>query len=310
MTTTSAARWTRLAAGSYKHTDGCQITRAYTEGRDYTPRENGWHLIGPDGEWWQTFVLLDEAKAAHAEVARRVAQVEAIADAAEPVEEDEPGDPTINLGTRVAAALSGSIVPVASITARQPGQVLVTVSDRVIGNPDRYESGSVVNARAYSARGILARAGFRGTPTGGDGVFVEDSHLMSDDLLDACGTAPQGRGLLLIPDTATASELITCPRCLLLAVDGDVQRLGYTSAARYLADRPELRERVEVAADEPDSTAPIPVDLGEADVPPTADERVTVRIRTTTADPDTLGPEIDDPRDEPTPQDPREIAAP
>lgn len=135
----------------------------------------------------------------------------------EPVEEDKPGDPTINLGTRVAAVLAGSIVPVASITARQPGRVLVTVSDRVIGNPDRYESGSVINARAYSARGILARAGFRETPTGGDGVFVEDSHLMSDDLLDACGTAPQGRGLLLIPDTA--SERITCPACRLLLVE-------------------------------------------------------------------------------------------
>lgn len=67
-------------------------------------------------------------------------------------------------------------------------------------------------------------------------------HLMSDALLDACGTAAPG-GLHLAP--STTPERITCPACRVLAAE-------------------------EAAADA----------VVEADVPPTADERVTVRIRT------------------------------
>jgi hypothetical protein len=36
-------------------------------------------------------------------------------------------------------------------------------------------------------------------------------HLMSDDLLDACGTAPHGEGLHLAPETTP--ERITCAAC-------------------------------------------------------------------------------------------------
>jgi hypothetical protein len=44
-------------------------------------------------------------------------------------------------------------------------------------------------------------------------------HLMSDDLLDACGTAPDGR-LVVVPDTTP--ERITCPACRRLVTEADV----------------------------------------------------------------------------------------
>lgn len=102
------------------------------------------------------------------------------------------------------------------------------------------------------------------------------AHLMSDALLDACGTAGPG-GLVLMPSTRI--DDVTCPRCLLLAVEEEVRRLGYRNAAHYLSGRPALRARVEVAAGRPDSTEPVPADADEADVPPTDEERVTVRIK-------------------------------
>jgi hypothetical protein len=91
-------------------------------------------------------------------------------------------------------------------------------------------------------------------------------HLMSDALLDACGSAGPG-GLHLAP--STTPERITCPRCLVLAVEEEVERLGYEDADAYLracGRSVELRERYAAAT-------------AEADLPPTDEDRIAVPIK-------------------------------
>jgi hypothetical protein len=91
-------------------------------------------------------------------------------------------------------------------------------------------------------------------------------HLMSDDLLDACGSAGPG-GLHLAP--SSTPERITCPRCLVLGVEEEVERLGYEDADAYLracGRSVELRERYAGAT-------------AEADLPPTDEDRVAVPIK-------------------------------
>jgi hypothetical protein len=176
--------------------------------------------------------------------------------------------------TAAAEVLAATPAPAARISTREEliaRQVSAGVAPEraamIADARDRLQAELTANAPA------LAAALDDDEEDGTDGLV----HLMSDALLDACGTARHGGGLHLAP--SSTPERITCPRCLLYAVDEEVQRLGYRNAAHYLNGRPELRARVEVAADAPDSTAPIPVDLGEADVPPTAEERVEVAIR-------------------------------
>jgi hypothetical protein len=82
-------------------------------------------------------------------------------------------------------------------------------------------------------------------------VPAQTAHLMGDDLLAACGSTGDRLGLYVIP--SSTPERITCRRCLLLAVEVEVRRLGYASAAAYLqaSGREDVRARVEVAAENP-----------------------------------------------------------
>lgn len=203
------------------------------------------------------------------EVAARKGYGQLVVTLPEPVEETPEVEPVevvaevapAGLVERVAATLAPTIVPIESVRPFGDGRALVTVSDRVIGDPDRYADPDTINARAYSARGVLARAGFRETPSGAQ-VIVDDSHLMSDDLLDACGTAGPG-GLHLVP--STTPERITCPACLPLAEEeAAVDALAATPAEADRIRASRARKRAEVV---------------EADVPPTGEERVTVPIR-------------------------------
>jgi hypothetical protein len=77
---------------------------------------------------------------------------------------------------RVAAALAehSPIVPIASVRPYGEGRALVTISDRVIGDPQRYADTGSIAGRHYSARSALARAGYRETPAGGTQIIVED----------------------------------------------------------------------------------------------------------------------------------------
>lgn len=59
------------------------------------------------------------------------------------------------------------------------------------------------------------------------------THLMSDDLLDACGTAEHGNGLSLAP--STTPEQITCPECKLLAAI-ELHQLREADHAEALAE--------------------------------------------------------------------------
>lgn len=97
---------------------------------------------------------------------------------------------------------------------------------------------------------------------GADGLV----HLMSDDLLDECGSAGPG-GLVLMPSSRV--DEVTCPRCVVAGVEQEVQRLGYRDAEHYLAApgrSVELRERYAGAT-------------AEADLPPTDEDRVAVPIK-------------------------------
>jgi len=50
-------RTRKIAAGLYRTPGGHTIQHAEDgEGRTY-----GWHLIGPDGEWWQTYATKADA---------------------------------------------------------------------------------------------------------------------------------------------------------------------------------------------------------------------------------------------------------
>jgi hypothetical protein len=108
--------------------------------------------------------------------AQRLAQVEAIADAAEPVEADvlPTDEERVSLVERVAAVLDATIVPIASVRPYGEGRALVTIGDRVIGDPQRYADTGSIAGRHYSARSALARAGYRETPTGGAQIIVAD----------------------------------------------------------------------------------------------------------------------------------------
>lgn len=58
---------TRIAPGIYRTTTGHTIQVA----EDYDGRRSGWHLIGPDGEWWQTYATKRDALEALADEVTR-----------------------------------------------------------------------------------------------------------------------------------------------------------------------------------------------------------------------------------------------
>jgi hypothetical protein len=106
---------------------------------------------------------------AEPEPVEEVARVEETVDAAM----SAPHTPIVE---RVAAALAehSPIVPIASVRPYGEGRALVTISDRVIGDPQRYADTGSIAGRHYSARSALARAGYRETPAGGTQIIVED----------------------------------------------------------------------------------------------------------------------------------------
>jgi hypothetical protein len=137
-------------------------------------------------------------------VARRVVEMEAIADAAEPVEYLPEATATITG--------SGAYVPdadeVEAIAARYgipADSIETTAVETLLDEVD-------ARADAEHAAGLV--------------------HLMSDDLLDACGTAAPG-GLNLAP--FTTPERITCPACLPLAEE-ERRRTVEADHAAALAD--------------------------------------------------------------------------
>lgn len=100
------------------------------------------------------------------------------------------------LAERVAAVLAPTVIPIESVRPYGEGRVLVTVSDRVKGDPNRYEAASTINSRAYSAEGHLARAGFRTTPTGAQ-IIVADAEpaevIVEEDALAVANRAYAAR---------------------------------------------------------------------------------------------------------------------
>lgn len=116
--------------------------------------------------------------------AQRLAQVEARADAEHAADEEQRTLDAVEpapLVERVAAVLDATIVPIASVRPHGEGRALVTIGDRVIGDPQRYADTGSIAGRHYSARSALARAGYREIPAGGTQILVEDREPVGVD---------------------------------------------------------------------------------------------------------------------------------
>jgi hypothetical protein len=138
-------------------------------------------------------------------IAARIAEVEAIADAAEPAEVEETA-PVVTVERLVADTLRLGYRTVREYV-EAPGREIGQVTPWTLDRAERAFAREVERTRLHDDPPV---------PTvSADGLV----HLMSDALLDACGTAPSG-GLHLAPDTTP--ERITCPACRRLLDEADV----------------------------------------------------------------------------------------
>jgi len=289
-----------IAAGSASSTDGRHLGRVVKV-------EGTWTAIVPSGyALGEQYRTRAEAATALLVTSDRIAALDAL-----PTDDEPTGITTRPVGAGLdEVALDGQAIGrTRDLDAGSASTALVdaytTTGTRIGEALTRDAAHALLVEHADPAAGMLPAEQDDEEPVDdsepSDPYRPQTAHLMGDDLLAACGSLGGIEGLYVVP--SSTPERITCCRCLLLAVEVEVRRLGYRNAAHYLQapGREDVRARVEQAAQNPDGPdlpryvdAPAVVDPAEQVAEAILDRRPALLALRPGVDPERVVAELDE----------------